>query len=181
MSKAKSFTLGGKALPIDLQAVMSDDDGMPLSVGDGNIQFDFGFRNIRFAGRIEQSQGRAHLKLVGDLGPMPYSAESPAARAGLARIVDAANAHLGGSVFRVTQGRILLGGDLDIPVPVSATGLITSVAAFLLPALDYVDLIALYVRPPLAATRQGESAIRPEWRKQKASAYSAPPASLRRP
>ncbi|CAA7612982.1 conserved hypothetical protein [Magnetospirillum sp. SS-4] len=161
------FTLGGKALPIDLHTVWTDDDGRPLSMGDGNVQFDFRFRDVLFAGRIEQSEGRAHLKLVGDMGPMPFSAEAPAARAGLARIVEAANAHLGGAPFRVTQGRILLGGDIEVAVPVTATGLIASVTLFLLPSLDYVDLIALYVRPPLAARRPGDSAVRPEWRRQR--------------
>ncbi|MDO8605370.1 MAG: hypothetical protein Q7R40_02430 [Phaeospirillum sp.] len=167
MSKVKTFTLGGKALPVDLHTVWTDDDGKALTVGDGLIQFDFGYRNIRVVGRMEQALGSAHLKLVGDLGPMPFSAESPTARAGLARIIDAANADLGGSLFRVTLGRVLLGSDIDVPVPVTATGLVTSVAGFLLPTLPYLELIAMYIRPPLATSRPGESAVRPEWRRRK--------------
>jgi hypothetical protein len=167
MTKTKTFTLGGKALPVDLHTVWTDDDGQALTVADGIIQFDFGYRDIRFVGRMEQTGGRAHLKLAGDLGPLPFSAESPAARAGLLRIIDAAAADLGDAPFRVIQGRLLLGGDLDIPVPVSATGLVSSVARFLLPTCPYLDLIALYLRPPLATAKPGESAVRPEWRKQK--------------
>ncbi len=167
MTKPKMFTLGGKSLPIDLQTVLTGDDGQPLSVVDGNIQFDFGFRDIRFVGRVDEGGGRAHLKLEGDLGPMPFSAESPAARNGLARIVEAANDHLQEQVFRVAQGRILLGRDLDIPVPVSATGLIGAVTRFLLPTLSYLELIAMYITPPLASRKPGESAVRREWRKSR--------------
>ena len=130
------------------------------------MQFDFSYRHIRFAGRLEQAAAKAHLKLVGDVGPMPFSAESPAARAGLARIIDAANAHLGACLFRVTQGRVLLGTDLEIAVPVSATGLVTPMARFLLPSLPYLELIAMYIRPPLATARRGESSVRPEWRRK---------------
>ena len=166
MSEAKTFTLGGKKLPVDLHTVWTDDDGQTLTMSDGIVQFDFGYRQIRFAGRLEQTEGKAHLKLVGDLGPMPFSAESTAARAGLARIIEAANAHLGAGLFRVTQGRILLGDDLTIEIPVSATGLMTPVTGFLLSAEPYLELIALYIRPPLAATKRGESAVRPEWRRR---------------
>lgn len=165
MSKAKSFTLGGKALPLDMDSVLGEADAPPLSLGDGAIAFDFGFRFVRFAGKMEETGGIAHLKLVGDLGPLPFSAESQAARAGLLRIVDAGNGVLGAGRFRVTQGRILLGGDLALPMPVSAVGLVSEVAKFLAPATPYMELIALYIRPPLAPSRPGESAVRPEWRR----------------
>jgi hypothetical protein len=166
MSKAKSFTLGGKALPLDMDSVLSEADAPPLSLGDGAISFDFGFRFVRFAGKIEEADGCAHLKLVGDLGPMPFSAESQSARAGLLRIVDAGNGLLGAGHFRNVQGRILLGGDLVLPMPVSAVGLVSEVTKFLVPALPYMELIALYIRPPLAPSRPGESAVRPEWRRK---------------
>ncbi|RAU20173.1 hypothetical protein CU669_19770 [Paramagnetospirillum kuznetsovii] len=167
MSKTKSFTLGGKPLPVDLHTVWTDDAGQAPTLGDGAITFDFGVRDIRFVAQLEQMAGDAHVKLVGDLGPMPFSAESPAARMGLARIVEAANEHLGECLFRVTQGRLLLGHDLAIPMPVDATGLVTEITRFLVPTLPYVELVAIYIRPPLAPSRPGESALRPEWRKRK--------------
>lgn len=171
MSKPKSLTLGGKPLPMDLQAVWTESEGPALSLGGGTVKFDFGYRDIRFAAQLDHSGETAHMKLVGDLGPMPFSAESPAARMGLARIVEAANDHLGQGLFRVTQGRVLLGGDLEIPVPVTATGLVTEASRFLIPALPYIELIAIYIRPPLAPARSGESAVRPEWRKQRLSGW----------
>ena len=165
MSKAKTFTLGGKALPLDMDSVLGEADAPPLSLVEGAIAFDFGFRFIRFAGKVEETEGAARLKLVGDLGPMPFSAESQAARAGLLRIVAAGNEVLGAGCLRIVQGRILLGGDMVPPMPVSAVGLVSEVSRFLVPAVPYLELISLYIRPPLAPARPGESAVRPEWRR----------------
>lgn len=167
MSKSNAFSLGGMALPLDIDAVLEEAEAPPLSLGDGPVAFDFGFRFVRFAGRLEQGGSSAQLKLVGDLGPMPFSAESPAARAGLARIVDAGNAVLGLGSFRINQGRILLGGEIAVAAPVSAVRLISAVTRFLAPAIPYMELVAMYVRPPLAPARPGESAVRPEWRRAK--------------
>ncbi|BAE49409.1 hypothetical protein [Paramagnetospirillum magneticum] len=167
MSKSKAFSLGGMSLPLDIDAVLEEAEAQPLALGTGPVAFDFGFRFVRFAGRLEQSASGVQLKLVGDLGPMPYSAESPAARSGLARIVDAGNSVLGAGSFRLAQGRILLGGELGVPMPVSAVGLVSAVTRFLVPATPYMELISMYIRPPLAPARPGESAVRPEWRKSK--------------
>jgi hypothetical protein len=164
MSKPSQITLGGKTFPIDLQG-MAADAGSPLSKGDGLVQFDFNFRSIRIAGRYVEAGGSAHLKIVGDVGPMPFSAESPAARAGLARIVEAATS-AAGPLFRITHGRILLGAEQDIVPPVTATALVSAVAHVLIPVTPYLDLIALYVRPPLEPHKKGEGALRPEWRRR---------------
>ncbi|WP_041041895.1 hypothetical protein [Paramagnetospirillum magnetotacticum] len=167
MSKPNAFSLGGMSMPLDIDAVLEGAEAPPLTLDNGPVAFDFGFRFVRFAARLEQSDSGVQLKLVGDLGPMPFSAESPAARAGLARIVESGNSVLGTGTLRIGQGRILLGGDLRIPAPVSAVGLVSAVACFLAPATPYMELISMYVRPPLAPARIGESAVRPEWRKAK--------------
>ena len=168
MSKSNAFSLGGLSMPLDIDAVLEGAEAPPLSLGSGPVAFDFAFRFVRFVARLEQSGGSVHLKLVGDLGPMPFSAESPAARSALARIVDAGSSVLGAGRFRIAQGRILLGGEIEIPVPVSAVGLVSAVTRFLVPATPYMELISMYVRPPQAPGRPGESAVRPEWRKAKA-------------
>ncbi len=169
MSKTKTFSLGGKALPIDIHTVWVDGDGQQLSVGDGVTRFDFACRGIRFVCRLEQAEGRARLALRGDLGPLPFSAESPAARFGLIRIADAACEALGSAVFRIDGGRLILGSDFDIPVPVTAVGLMSAVTLFLVPLMPYMEIIAIYLRPPLEPCKPGESAVRPEWRKSAVS------------
>jgi hypothetical protein len=168
MSKSNAISLGGMTLPLDIDAVLEEaGEDAVLATEGAPVAFDFSFRFVHFAVRLEQAGSVAHLRMVGDLGPLPFSAESPAARSGLSRIVEAGNADLGAATFRVNQGRILLGGEVDVATPVSAVGLVTALIRFLAPAIPYLELIAMYVRPPLAPSRKGESAVRPEWRRRK--------------
>lgn len=160
MSDPKHIVVGGLCLPMDVEALES----LPVNPG-GVMKFDFVFRFIRFAARYEETTEGGHVKLVGDVGPLPFTAEAPAARAGLAQIVLEASDVLGPS-FRFTQGRIVLGRDFAIERPVTASKLIGTVATFLVPAIPYLDLIALYIRPPLAPAKPGEPALRPEWRRK---------------
>lgn len=160
MSEAKKLNLGGIALPLDIEAL----EALPLAPG-GTIQFDFAYRYIRFAARYQHDEAGGTLKLVGDVAPLPFTAESPAARAGLGHIVVSANDVLG-PTFRFADGRIVFGASAPVPAPITATHVISTVASLLIPARPYLDLIAVYVRPPLAPAPKHESALRPEWRRR---------------
>jgi hypothetical protein len=132
----------------------------------GILQFDFTYRHIRFACRYQDDENGGILRLAGDAGPLPYTAESPAARAGLGTIVADANDLLG-PTFRFSQGRILLIASCPVSRPLTASAVVAAVAAVLLPATPYLDLISVYVRPPCAPAKPGESALRPEWRRHR--------------
>lgn len=160
MSDPKHLIVGGMCLPLDIEALES----LPINPG-GVFQFDFTFHDIRFAIRYEEAEEHGALRIVGDVGPMPFSAESPAARAGLNQIMTRANDQLNAR-FRVTLGRMVLGAELNIERPVTATKLITTVATHIIPATPYLDLIALYIRPPMALAKKGETSLRPEWRRK---------------
>lgn len=160
MPEAKKVTLGGIEMPLDIEALES----IPVAA-DGSIQFDFSYRQIRFTCRYSGGQEAGSLKLAGDVGPLPFTAESPAARSGLSYIVIDANDLLG-PTFRFSQGRILLMGSQPVEPPVTAIHILTATARILIPATPYLDLISVYVRPPLAPARPGETAVRPEWRRQ---------------
>ncbi|WP_235720778.1 hypothetical protein [Magnetospirillum molischianum] len=160
-----TFGSGGWALPIDPGSVLRDGSGKALPLADGTTQFDFRYRDIRFAARVEVDHGSVTLRVVGDVGPMPYSAESTQARAGLTRICAVANESLVGARLRVAQGRILLGKDITLETPPTATALVSAVVEFILPTRPYLELISVYLRPPLAPARAGETALQPQWRK----------------
>lgn len=155
-------------MPLDIEAL----EALPVTSG-GTMQFDFCYRNIRFAARYQEGETGQDgetggmLKLVGDVGPLPFTAESPAARAGLGHIVVHVNDLLG-STFRFANSRIVLHTKVEVAKPVNATNVISAVSSVLIPASPYLDLIAVYIRPPLAPSRPGESALRPEWRKTRA-------------
>lgn len=159
MSNAPRFIIAGKELCLG-------PDGKAPSLADGPLQFDFTYRSIRFAARYDQCPlGLGTLKLVGDCGPMPFSAESPQARITLGTILAEANDVLG-PVFKVTQGRILVGGESELDAPLTAVSLVAASAAFLLPVDPYLDLLAIVVRPPLEPHKPGEPALRAEWRRR---------------
>lgn len=172
MSEATQLNLSGALVPLDIEAL----EALPVTPG-GTMQFDFCYRNIRFAARYQEGETREDgetggvLKLVGDVGPLPFTAESPAARAGLGHIVVHANDLLG-PMFRFANNRIVLSTKVEVAKPLTATNVISAVSRVLIPAGAYLDLIAVYVRPPLAPARPGESALRPEWRKTRAKAVA---------
>ncbi|MGE5537565.1 MAG: hypothetical protein ACM33T_00235 [Solirubrobacterales bacterium] len=151
MPDQKRFSLGGSVLPIDIDAIES------LPATGGVIVFDFTYRGIRFGVRCEETgEGTARLKAVGDVGRVPFSAEAPAARAGLSAIILHGNDLLG-QTFRLVDGRILLGGERILALPVTATRLVTALAEILIPAAPYLDLCDVYLAP--------DGSLRPEWRR----------------
>lgn len=160
MPDRNHVVVGGLCLPLDVEHLES----LPVDPG-GVIRFDFAYRHIRFAVRYDEHQAGGVVKVVGDAGPMPFTAESPAARAGLNQIMAAANDLLPAR-FHLSAGRILLGGETAVDRPATAAKLITAVATLVVPAVPYLDLVAIYVRPPLDPTKPGEAALRPEWRRR---------------
>jgi len=167
MTRMMTFGTGRWALPLDPGSVLHDAGGKALPINDSTTQFEFGYRDIRFAGRLEVERGTVSLRVVGDLGPMPFSAESLPARAGLTRICAVANEELSLAQLRVVQGRILLGTDQPLDQPPTATGLLTALARFLLSSRPYLDLIAVYLRPPLTPAQPGEPVLQPTWRRRR--------------
>lgn len=160
MPDTKHLIIGGICLPLDVEAL----EALPIDPG-GVFHFDFVYRDIRFAVRYEECADCGLLRVVGDVGPMPFSAESPDARAGLRRIMEHANEGLTAQ-FRLSQGRVALGVDTRLERPVTATRLISNVTLLLIPAAAYLDVISIYLRPPLAQAKPGESALRREWRRK---------------
>lgn len=160
MSAPSKFSPGLSAPPLDIEALES----LPVAA-DGAIQFDFIFRDLLFAARYSQDGGKGLLRLAGDCGPYPFTAESPEARSGLRQIVSAANDVLG-QTFRIRDGRILLAAVTEVPPPVSVTHVVTAAAVMVVPAIPYLELIATYVRPPLERGKPGEPAVRAEWRRR---------------
>jgi hypothetical protein len=158
MPDPKHIAIGGICLPLDVEAL----EGLPVDPG-GVIQFTFIYADICFAARYEAGDEAGRLKVVGDVGPLPFSAESPQARAGLMQIVTAATDHLGPVLHRL-HGRISLIHESRVEHPVTAISLISAIARIVLPARPYLDLISVYVRPPMEPARPGLSPVRQEWR-----------------
>ncbi len=180
MTSTRFLSIGGQALPlvppsagIDAAEKGVADIEMTLSP----ITFDFVYRDIRMRGRCVPGERDATLRVVGDIGPLPFTAESPDGRSALWTIIEDANLLFedpaAAGPFRVTDGRVMLVMERPLTLPVSAVGLVAGIAALLIPIRPYLDLMAEIIRPPLQPVRPGESPLRPEWRRRPARPQAA--------
>jgi hypothetical protein len=130
---------------------------------DKDFRFRFSYRQLPLTVTVRAEADRSRLHLAGDLGALPFSAESAVARAELQMVIESANNHLGG-VFQVTEGRISLVGTHYIPNPLTAVGLVSGLAQILIPVRPYLETIEVFLVPP-DARHPGEGALRSEWRR----------------
>ncbi len=162
----RGFTLPLDGVPLDVSD-MIDQRGEAMATAMAPIKFDFVYADIRVSCRCDQQDGGgSHLRILGNAGVLPYTAESPSARAAIHAIVEAANQVLG-PTFRLTNGHILMSGERTLPPPVNATALVSEVVRFLVPAKPYLSVIADVVRPPMAPAEGGDTQpVRLEWRRR---------------
>jgi len=163
MTKTHQFNLmlGDRRLPVDIHSLAVDSNGDVVGVGKQTFNFGFAYQSIPFAARYVETGALAHIDLVGQVGLLPFTAESPEARRAVSRILDAANSHLG-PVFRLDDGRIELFGAAEVAAPVTAVGLVSALARFVLRVKPYIDCIDLYLEP--SAEGMGRR-LRPSYRR----------------
>lgn len=138
----------------------------PEQTTSGPTDFSFVYRGIPFTGHRDDTSEDGVLRLVGDIGPLPYSAEAPVARVGISAIVMHAN-NLLGTRFRVHDQRILVFGSITAKGRPSANRMVSVAAAFLIPLSPYLELLDVYLLP-------NRGGIRPEWRRNR-HRVAAPP------
>ena len=134
-----SLILGKQRLPLDLHAIAGDAAGRLGGAGRRGISFRFTYRRALLSVRVPAGDSPL-LEIHGQLGPLPFSAESASARLTLKTVLAAANEHLG-ETFGVVGGRIRMSGTVPMDGPVTAVGLVTALAAFLLPRKPYLSII----------------------------------------
>lgn len=106
------------------------------------IDFSFVYKGIRFAAGYGITAQGAFLTIVGEVGILPYSAQSSTLRRTLLAIMEAGNAAIGRR-FRVNQAsRIEIHSTITLDQPINAVNLIVAAAQVLLPALPYLECIA---------------------------------------
>jgi hypothetical protein len=105
------------------------------------VNFQFKWHGIPFTARVERSDAGPRLLLVGDLGPVPFSAEDAEGRRrllSLAKWVDAK----GACRFAVGQRHHLnLLGESRIAAPLTGTTIVAAATNCLLEARPYIDLV----------------------------------------
>ncbi|PKU23734.1 hypothetical protein [Telmatospirillum siberiense] len=154
MQHSSNLILGELKLPFD-------EGGDAELIERRDFKFRFAYREIPFFAHFRADASR--IEVSGDVGPMPFSAESSLARIELQTVLDAANAHLG-ETFLIREGRIGLVGGASVSLPVTAVGLITALTLLLIKLRPYLETIEVFLLPPGEARASGETALRPGWR-----------------
>lgn len=156
MQHSPNLILGELKLPFD-------EGGGAKPIGRREFNVRFSYRKVPFSAHFHSDGDEGRIDVSGDVGPMPFSAESSLARSELQTVLDAANDHFG-ETFLIHEGRIRLVGTVPVPLPVGAVGLITALTLLLLKWRPYLETIEVFLLPPGEVQASGETALRPGWR-----------------
>jgi hypothetical protein len=129
------------ALP-NLNEILADAEaGLTRLMPPLPANFRFTWDGIDFAARIDATDAGARLRLVGDLGPVPFSVEGASARDRLLSLVRWGDA-IGECRFVIGRRHHLnLLGEAPIATPLNGTAIVTTATNFLLHARPYIDLV----------------------------------------
>jgi len=115
------------------------------------VNFSFRWKDIGFAGRVIASADGPRLRLVGDLGPVPFSAESADQRHRLLSLVRWTDAAGTGHFAIGARHHLNLLGEAAVAEPLSGVAIVTAATCFLLHARPYLDLAEEQHQPGAAA------------------------------
>lgn len=125
----------------DMNLVLADaEQSLTRLAPEPPINFQFRWQGIPFAARVDNTEAGLRLRMVGDLGPVPYSAENAEGRDRLLSLVQWADAD---GTCRFVVGRrqhLNLLGDARITMPLTGTAIVATATNFLLQARPYIDL-----------------------------------------
>ena len=146
MTSAKTFSIGGFTLPVSNNALKEMGDAVH-NFSLEPIVFNFVFRGIRFRCACKESEAGARVEIAGQLGAIPFTAQSSYGRLAALSLVKAAHRDLKGMI-NVMDGTIILKHHKDITSPVTATSLITAIVTTLTTAMPYISLLFEIIGQP---------------------------------
>lgn len=154
--------LGDGKLPLDW-----DSGEMPPAIK-RDFGFSFEYQGIPVKALFHENEGEARLEVEGDIGPLPYSAESPQARSSLRQVIDAANQQMKARGLTlsmgIAHGRIRFVGELSVACPASVVSVVVTVCGLLIPLKPYLLAAEIFLAPPGEAGGRGR--VRPEFRRR---------------
>lgn len=139
---AKLDFLAAQQLPIDIPSVEISTDGTPKA-RDPESQFAFTFVSfgIRFEATVECENESLFLRVVGNLGPVPYRAEAPVLRREILTVIRA-NAEHDVPIFLINAlHQLLIRVAVPVKPPLTASTLISAAVQALVIARPYLELI----------------------------------------
>ncbi|MGH6953411.1 MAG: hypothetical protein ACREGL_04465 [Alphaproteobacteria bacterium] len=140
MSRTESLQSGGSVsglLDRGLLAVSPGEVGVPAPV-----KFTFLFYGLQFQATVEKAGENARLRLLAELGPLPFSYQSAVARRSLCQILRSSEE---GSRARFRLGpaqAMRVEAETPLSLPLSPVMLVASTTVLLVDAKPYLKMIA---------------------------------------
>jgi len=133
--------LTGQPVPFPLKALAVDEAGRIVRRESSEVLFSFTVVGTEFRACARAGAAGVQLAVEADLAPLPYSAESPAARQALQRL--AAESRLShGRLLVVGHRQLALSTHIDVPAPAAPVDVIAGLVAMVLELRPYLTRIA---------------------------------------
>lgn len=144
--------LGRQHLPLPLNSLAVDAHGNLLKTERARLSFSFAFGGTRFQATTALGPNTLNLELMGDLGPLPYSAESRVARSAMLEMIASGDFRFGR--FAIAKDQIVrVEGSIAIEQPLTPVALLTALTAFLVDLKPHLDSFAQQIASVWAATK----------------------------
>ena len=129
-----------QSLPLELGSIELTREGVIQSRGDDRpVTFSFNYHNYLFAGELADGQ-KGRLRLVGNLGKLPYTVESPEGRSFLRQLTAATAAMPHGRFIITDHQDVQLLAEETLPEPRTPVSFMATAAALLLEFKPFLDL-----------------------------------------
>ncbi len=111
-------------------------------------QFHFVYKGIPFYGTVMGDEAGHELSLWGELGYIPFSAQSPRLRQNVLEIMRAARNLPHARMVQEPGQKILILWQSSIPNPLTPEAMVTEIVRFILESRAFVQLLGDYLAPP---------------------------------
>ena len=105
-------------------------------------RFTFKVYGFPFIAIIDDVDGQNRLRLIGDVGTVPFSAENPRARARIMKLIGWGEAADQCRFSSATGGRLAFLGETEVPQPLTGRGVVTALVKYILRTRAYFFLVA---------------------------------------
>lgn len=111
-------------------------------------QFHFVYKGIPFYGTVIGDEAGHELSLWGELGYIPFSAQSPRLRQNVLEIMRAARKLPHARMVQEPGQKILILWQNSLPNPLTPEAMVTEIVRFILESRAFVQLLGDYLAPP---------------------------------
>ena len=143
MSTTHIAFIAKQTIPIEFNSIVVREDGTLERQSPGRpVEFRFVYAGIPFDAHAQYVGNQPVLHLSGEVGPVPYSAESIPVRRASHAVLRASWTLPHSRLVAWPGGRIRAIGKMPLPAPLTPVGIITAVTSMILDLKPYLDLIA---------------------------------------